>query len=275
MGEAKSIAVFYLLRRGNDPCLFGGFLASLRKHATAIDYMPFLIQKGFAEAEIEPLASSWVTERGQRATVLHVSDEGYDLTAYRTAAARIEASHCLFFNSYARLLAPRWLEVYADASARLGDDAVIGATGSWTSIDPELSFPSPHLRTNAIFLRRELYLSFDNPLDTKDACIRFESGPQSLSRSILRGGGRIAMVGRSGQVVPPESWPESRIYYSGDQEELLVADNRSHGYQVARARSRWRLSKAAWGDKRANIARRSWLSRKVLDWQWRHGRPVP
>src|SRR6201985_152228 len=164
MSEPKKIAVFYLLRKGNDPLLLRAFLASLRKNPTAIDYRPILIMKGFSEAETAPLASSWISERGQRATVLHVSDEGFDLTAYRSVAARIDAPYCLFFNSYARLLAPRWLEIYAEASAQLGDNAVIGATGSWTSIDTNVPFPSPHLRTNAIFVRRELYLSFDNPL---------------------------------------------------------------------------------------------------------------
>ena len=174
--------------------------------------------------------------------MLHISDEGFDLNAYRTAAEQVlPLPYCLFFNSYARVLAPRWLETYANASARLGDNAVIGATGSWTSIDTDVPFPSPHLRTNAIFIRRELYLAFDNPLDSKEACVRFESGSNSLSQSIARSGGHVAMVGRSGQVVPPGDWPESRIYYASDQEELLVADNRSHGYQIAKPRSRLRL----------------------------------
>lgn len=275
MSEPKKIAVCYLLRKGNDPRLFRAFLASLKKHPTAIDYLPVLIMKGFDASETEPFAASWTSAKGERARILPVSDEGFDLTAYRLVAARIDVPYCLFFNSYARVLAPGWLEIYAGASATLGDHAVIGATGSWTSVDTSVPFPSPHLRTNAIFLRRELYLSFDNPLDTKEACVHFESGIEGLSQGVLRSGGKIAMVGRSGQIVPPEAWPESRIYYSSDQEELLVADNRSHGYQIARARSRGRFSKAAWGEGRASIVQRSWLSRKINDWRWRNGMVVP
>ena len=275
MSDHTKIAVFYLLRKGNDPRLFQAFLTSLSKYRTAIDYLPVLILKGFSEDDTAALASLWLTESGRSAKAIHISDEGFDLTAYRIAATLINLPYCLFFNSYARLLAPRWLEIYAAAGAQLGDNALVGATGSWTSIDTNVPFPSPHLRTNAIFIRRELYLSFDNPFDTKEACIRFESGPQGLSQSIVKSGGRIAMVGRSGQVVPPEAWPESCIYYSSDQEELLVADNRSHGYQIARARSRLRFSKAAWGEDRAAIVGKSWLSRKLNDWQWRRGSVVP
>jgi hypothetical protein len=275
MGNPQKIAVFYLLRNGNDPLLFRAFLNSLRLNGTSIDYIPIVIQKGFAGTQAHPLAASWANEAGRRAEVMHISDEGFDLNAYRTVAEQIASPYCLFFNSYARVLAPRWLETYANASARLGDNALIGATGSWTSIDTDVPFPSPHLRTNAIFIRRELYLAFDNPLDSKEACVRFESGSDSLSQSIVRSGGHVAMVGRSGQVVPPQDWPESRIYYASDQEELLVADNRSHGYQIAKPRSRLRFSKAAWGEARASIVERSWVQRQMVDWQWKRGKPVP
>jgi hypothetical protein len=273
MPECNEIAVIYLLRYGNNPVLFKAFLSSIKKQPTSIDYIPIVIQKGFPSEREHPLAASWVTLQGRRAEVIHVSDEGLDLTAYRTAARRITASYCLFFNSYSRVLGPNWLETYVSASAQLGDHAVIGATGSWTSSDPAIPFPYPHLRTNAIFLKRELYLSFDDPLDRKEDCVRFESGRNSLSQSIIRTGGKIAMVGRSGQVVPPDAWPQSSIYYCDDQEQLLVSDNRSHGYQIAKPRSRQRFSKIAWGDRGTSIGR-SWISRKILDWQWKLGKAV-
>ncbi|WP_448950636.1 hypothetical protein [Labrys neptuniae] len=274
MTAATQIAVLYLLRHGNDPLWFRAFLESIRCHPAGIDYTPILIHKGFPGHQPHPLASSWTTAGGRKAECVFVSDEGFDLTAYREVAGRIDAGHCLFLNSYARLLGPSWLKTYADAAARLGDHSVVGATGNWGSIDTNVPFPSPHLRTTAIFLKRELFLSFDNPFDTKERCVAFESGEDGLSHRVQRDGGRIALVGRSGRMVAPEDWPEAHIFYAGDQEELLVGDNRSHEYQIAKPRSRFKRSCAAWGRERANIVPRSWLSRRLLHWQWRRGQPV-
>lgn len=275
MTDPRGIAVLYLLRNGNDPMLFEAFLASLRRCQAGIQYTPILIQKGYPHRHTHPSASQWVTQSGEGPKVFHVPDDGFDLTAYRTVASQICSPYCLFFNSYTRILAPGWLDIYAKASQQLGENAVIGATGSWTSVEKDVPYPAPHLRTTAIFLQRELYLRFSNSFATKEDCVKFESGVNGLSQSVLRSGGRIAMVGRSGQVVPPESWPESRIYYSGDQEELLVADNRSHEYQIAKPRSRLRRSMAAWGAGRADVTSRSWFARRLIDWQWRRGFGVP
>ena len=66
MGNPQKIAVFYLLRNGNDPLLFRAFLNSLRLNVTSIDYIPIVIQKGFAGPQAHPLAASWVNEAGRR-----------------------------------------------------------------------------------------------------------------------------------------------------------------------------------------------------------------
>jgi hypothetical protein len=273
MADTDEIAVLYLLRNGNDPLLFKAFLASLCQNRTAVDYVPIVIQKGFPDQGEHPLVASWQTAQGRRATVYHVADDGFDLTAYRKVAEQISATHCLFFNSYCRILGPNWLETYVHAANELGPGSVIGATGSWRSSDDQIAFPSPHLRTNAIFLRRELYLSFGNRFATKDDCIHFESGAGNLSQAVMEAGSQVAIACRSGHYALPADWPTARTYYSGDQEELLVTDNRTHNYQITRAKSRGRLARAAFGDS-AMIVKASWLRRKISALRWALGKAV-
>jgi hypothetical protein len=56
------------------------------------------------------------------------------------------------------------------------------------------------------------------------------------------------VVSRRG-VVEVEDWPEARVFRSGNQEELLVRDNRTRQYDDADPRRRAFLARMAWGDR--------------------------
>jgi hypothetical protein len=55
------------------------------------------------------------------------------------------------------------------------------------------------------------------------------------------------VVGRDGVAYPPECWQESRTFRTGEQENLLIADNRTRHYQDGGRLTRWGLAWLAWG----------------------------
>lgn len=71
-----------------------------------------------------------------------------------------------------------------------------------------------------------------NPLPdrTKYSCCLFESGADGLSMTLLRQRKNILVVGANGVAYPLDQWPTSRTFRSGDQSNLLVADNQTRNY---------------------------------------------
>ena len=265
------VAVFYLLRNGNPDRLYAAFLESLRRHPAGMSYRPVLIQKGFAPGFVHPLTSSWSTPDEGAPEIVEVSDAGFDLTAYRRAAQVIDAPLLLFFNSYSRVLAAGWLSKLYTAAESLGPGALVGATGSWEALGEHTSFPNVTIRTNAFLIERSRFLTFAHPLDTKRDCNLFEAGPDSMTRNIMATGGRVAIVDRDGRIIEPADWPEAGVFRSGNQEQLLVADNRTIDYQCVSLRRRTRRAQLAFGD-RAVIRSQNFISRWWLAFAWRLGR---
>jgi hypothetical protein len=110
-------------------------------------------------------------------------------------------------------------------------------------------FPAPHLRTNALAVRRDLLLAMHTPrIRTKLDAYRLESGRSSVTARVLLSGLRAVVVGRDGVSYDVERWPESMTLWQGDQQNLLVADNRTEDYQRAPADYRVLLARLAWGE---------------------------
>jgi hypothetical protein len=109
-------------------------------------------------------------------------------------------------------------------------------------------FPSPHLRTNAFAASRELLASLELPhIRTKRDAYRWESGTSGFTQRVLDSGGRVVVVGRNGSLYDPPGWDRSRTFWSGAQENLLVADNQTEDYSLSSPRVRRLLSALAWG----------------------------
>ena len=269
-GLVRNVAVSYLLRKGNPDHLYMAFLESLRRYPAGMPYRPVLIQKGFAPGFVHPLILSWPTPDGYAPEIVEVTDEGFDLTAYRKAAQAINAPMLLFFNSYSRVLADGWLAKLYAAAESLGPGAVVGATGSWEALGEHTSFPNVAIRTNAFLIERNRFLSFTQPLDSKRDCNLFEAGPDGMTKIIRAAGGRVAIVDRDGRVIEPDDWPEAGVFRSGNQEQLLVADNRTMDYQCVSRRRRTRRARLAFGD-RAVIRSQNFIYRWWLALAWRRG----
>jgi hypothetical protein len=192
-----------------------------------------------------------------------------DLEAYGEAARLLEHERVCFLNSYAVILADGWLELLADALER-PDVGLAGASGSWESQAEWIRgrprrwpqqlarlprnrpdyprFPNPHVRTSTFMLDRSQLsaMGLARAVD-KRATYLLESGRQSITRQTQEQGLRAVVVGRDGRVYDVEEWPRSRTFRSGDQDNLLVADNQTRAYQASSRRRRRRLSHDSWG----------------------------
>ena len=192
-----------------------------------------------------------------------------DLAAYGHAACQLAHENLCFLNSYSVILADGWLSRLADA-LREPDVGLVGASASWESQAEWIRgrarywpqqiarlrrarrdyprFPNPHIRTSAFMINRHalLEMGLEQAVD-KHATYLLESGRRSITRRIQERGMRTVVVGRNGRAYDVEEWPASRTFRSGEQENLLVADNQTQDYQLSSARRRRRLAWDSWG----------------------------
>ncbi len=192
-----------------------------------------------------------------------------DLPAYGEAARILGNEHVCLLNSYATILTDGWLAAFAVAAQQPGV-GLVGATGSWES-QAELGrgsarywplqlaglprarrdyprFPNPHVRTSTFMIDRLrlVAMGLESARD-KRATYLFESGRRSITRIIGEEGLRGVVVGRDGRAYDVDEWPASHTFRSGEQQNLLVADNQTRDYQAASPARRRRLTRDSWG----------------------------
>jgi len=127
---STATAVVHLVRHANGPNPPDAFLESYKRHDAGAEHDLVLLCKGFPDtASLAPLRRR---ASGMRAHEIAVSDEGLDVTAYLAAARALPNCRICFVNSYATILAPRWLALLSAALDTPGA-GVAGATGSWGS----------------------------------------------------------------------------------------------------------------------------------------------
>ena len=80
--------------------------------------------------------------------------------------------------------------------------------------------------------------------------MRLEGGTRSLTRQVRDRGLETLVVGRDGAAYSPDRWMQSATFRSGDQENLLIADNRTRHYQEGGRLTRYGLAWLAWGPRR-------------------------
>jgi hypothetical protein len=230
------------------------FLASYRAHETGTPHRLLLLLAGPAGEDRGPWKRLFsavphdVLERG----------EGMDLAHYRAAVEAVPAERYCFLNTVTTVLADGWLGRFERALLDR-EVGMVGATGSWESpnavrpgplrrLRPGFEpFPNPHLRTNGFAMERRLVLELDWGSElTRAETVMLEGGRQSLTRQVRRRGLATVVVGRDGVAYPPERWYDSRTFRRDEQENLLLADNRTRHYQEGGRATRLFLAWLAW-----------------------------
>lgn len=246
------ICLVHLVWAAHGPEPLRRFLASYERHSAGAPHRLLIVSKG--PGDFEALLDGIESEH------LAVPEKLRDLGAYRLAAEHIEEPYACFLNSHSEVLADGWLGALHD-QARQPGVGLVGATGSFESaysagprplrpflrryFDPA---PNPHVRTNAFMLPLEVLLGLDWPLvRRKWHALQLESGRRSITRQVVERGLDALVVGRDGQGYRFEQWPESGTFRSREQNNLLVADNRTRQYAEADPEFRRLLADYAWG----------------------------
>ncbi|MEO8718034.1 MAG: hypothetical protein ABI423_07410 [Burkholderiales bacterium] len=144
---------------------------------------------------------------------------------------------------------PGAAEAPASASPRRPTESgALAACGAlWHSFRRFPAFPNHHIRTNGFLLSRAVLsrLTWARTATKLDAHL-IESGRNGLTAQVLRAGLEAVVVGRDGRGYPRHQWHASGAFWQGDQENLLIADNKTKQYQDASPAERQWLSRSAW-----------------------------
>lgn len=274
-----SVCVIHLVWKPLGVEIFNRFLSSYEKNHGGLDHRLLVVFNGFdAGPETQPYLDLL---KGISYQPLILSRRVQDIPAYFAAAKEVKSEFVCFLNSYSVLLDENWL-MKLHSGIQREKVGLVGATGSYqsfySSVKESMSpvqersvlrdlasfprrqwtllqlrrhfdeFPNPHIRSNAFMLGRELMLGLrPGRLRTKMDAMRFESGKNNLTRQIQLAGLRALVVGRDSKAYDQDNWFESQTYKSGEQSNLLVADNRTEQYAVADTVSRRAMTKTAWG----------------------------
>jgi hypothetical protein len=129
--------VLHLVRAANGLEPFTAFLESYHAHPAGVAHELAIVFKGFRTPSD---ADAYLRIAGEKVSeAVFVDDEGFDLSAYFAATARLQRPRYCFLNSFTEIRADGWLALMNRA---LDDPTVglVGATGSWASIRSYLRF---------------------------------------------------------------------------------------------------------------------------------------
>jgi hypothetical protein len=261
------IGVVHLVWGPLGPAPLRSFLASYRAHPAGAEHELVVLFNGVTD-EVRPALLAELADVPHR--LVELERPVLDLAAYAEAAGRIEHERICLLNSYTELLAGGWLGLLAAAQAEPGV-GIAGATGSfeshadWRRSVPLLHrvynvvmlarlrrhfppFPNPHVRTNGVLLDRELLLSLGlERARDKSLAYQVESGRRGITPQVRDRGLDVVLVGRDGRRYAPAEWPESGLFRSGEQQNLLIADNQTRAYESASPAERAELRRNTWG----------------------------
>lgn len=266
------IGLVHLVWAPLGPAPLREFLRSYLAHPSGAGHELVIVLNGLDAAEPADCAArkALLAELdGTEHRLISLKQPMLDLAAYGESARLLEHERVCFLNSYAVILGDDWLGLLANALAP-PDVGLVGASGSWESQAEWIrgrrrhwpqqlaglpgarrdypQFPNPHVRTSTFMIDRSQLsaMGLARAAD-KRATYLLESGRQSITRQIQEQGLRAVVVGRDGRVYDVEEWPRSRTFRSGDQDNLLVADNQTRDYEASSRRRRRRLSRDSWG----------------------------
>lgn len=255
---------------GVDP--LRAFLRSYHAHDAGVPHELIVVLNGL---DVDTHAQGATREallaelRGTEHRTMELERAVLDLVAYGEAARRLKHDRLCFLNSYCVIGGEDWL-AHLSRALDEPDVGLVGASASWES-QAEWSrgksrywpyqlatvrrarrdfprFPNPHVRTSAFMLDRELVLTagLGGAHDKRSAYL-LESGRRSITRQVADRGLRAVVVGLDGRAHDIPEWPASNTFRSGNQENLLIADNQTRDYQSSSPRRRRRLSRDSWG----------------------------
>lgn len=280
-----SLALVYIAR-GIDGGLSSvkAFFDAYCAHPSGCPHELIVIVKGWScmkeQDELRQLAQIHV------ARLIDMPDDGFDWGAYMRVIPLLSHDWVCLLNTHSRPRVNGWLNILRTAAETPNNMSIgaVGATGSWEKLFPILplpllktksnaallypfqlanhtirfatnirnfpSFPNSHLRSNAIIVRRKLFIDFiatqKIPCCKHDAHI-LESGKTGFSAFMISRGLKLLVAGANNRGYEQEQWINSGTFRVPNQPNLLVADNQTIAYAMANRHMKRRLETIAWG----------------------------
>lgn len=248
-----NIDVFYLIRFKDSNYLerLNNFLLSYKNNQAGVKHQLNIIFKGFSASNYNIKIKNIKKKYNLSFKSFLHEDLNFDIGSYITVARSSKAEYIFFLNSSSRILTPDWLKKFYVAYQN-DNIGLVGATGSAEKLDHFwfLNFPNYHVRTNAFFIKNDLFKDVTKDLysfPTKNSVWKFESGRKSFTRKILKKKMECVIVGRDGLIYPMSLWFMSDVFKIGDQANLIIADNQTESYRRSSKLLKYQLTSKAWG----------------------------
>ena len=278
----KSVSVVHLIWLPYGIDFFHSFLESYKKFPAGYEHDLVLLFNGVTnKIETKPY-HELISSTGIEYKSFYLSN-GQDITAYSWIAGQLNSEFILFFNSFSTFMAENWLFKYMTAIPA-ADIGIVGATASmeshYSAVYSKLTwiwekdkpfnynfrkyklflkvffywrwffkpFPSPHIRTNAFIIRRELFLEIvPKEIRNKFEAYRFENGRNSLTVRCEKRKLKALVIDKNGKTYLSDHWKESCTYRINDQKNLLISDNRTKLYSEGSLEEKKLMTKLSWG----------------------------
>lgn len=250
---SPSTALVYLARGAepDHPDRFARFIDSYDRVESGDVHKLYVIYKGYRDGPSLGIA------RRRFSVLNHVSlfmkDDRFDIGAYAEAASVSTEDTICFLNSNVQITTAGWLGKLK-AGLELAGVGLVGASGSYESLGHSRNAyfrpaPNVHLRSNVFMMRRQLAIDIlgSFAIESKIDAFMAESGPNSITRQVLRRGLSVLVIGKDGRPISPTFWPASRGFRSGDQSNLLAEDNLSREFDSMPPSGQREARRSSWG----------------------------
>jgi hypothetical protein len=278
--DINSISVVYLSYVPFGISQLNGFIENYIKYRPTLKHDLVILYNGYKELkEIEAFNES-IKLYDLNVTVL-LSPEKFDIGSYFYASSCLSHKYILFLNTYSRFINSNWLEILFN-SIKDETVGVVGCSGAWSDLGGNHLYRgrnllmrlyslivyrfnfypriTPHIRTNAFIIRRDLFLSlvYNNPRpnyffyliygfkETKLKTFCFEHGINSMTNQLIAKGYDILLTGINGKTYKINNWIESQTFWHGDQKNLLIQDNQTQFYNLASESEKKIFENKAW-----------------------------
>lgn len=248
-----NIDVFYLIRFKDSNYLerLNNFLLSYKNNQAGVKHQLNIIFKGFSPSNYNTKIKNIKKKYNLSFKSFLHEDLNFDVGSYITAARSSRAEYVFFLNSSSQILTPNWLKKFYVAYQN-DNIGLVGATGSAEKLDHFwfLNFPNYHVRTNAFFIKNDLFKDVTKDLHsfpTKNSVWKFESGRRSFTNKILNKNLECVIVGKDGLIYPMSLWFMSNTFKIADQSNLVIDDNQTESYRKSSKILKNHMAYKAWG----------------------------
>jgi hypothetical protein len=170
--------------------------------------------------------------------VIKYPGSGWDIGAHHFASLTMGPDDWIMcFSTSAHFRRRGWLKAFVDAREKYGD----GLFGSTTSFQGG----SPHVRSTGFFVRCERLHRYPHGCNSRDECLAFESGVDSLTQWCVRRGYGVWLVTPVAVVPLAESRNLDNVFRRGDQSNIWTFDRNTDLFESATPERREQLSRGA------------------------------